>query len=469
MCCQLPNLSTSQQTTNIDSYTASKGTTNSINFGFANLSEFTSGKSSIPGAKINFGGGAGLSPGFIQVLPVEDNANKGSFGQNDALAAAGSSYNNKIVRNSSPSPNLIFGSTQDYTNDRFDKFESRSQFAGPQYLPPIETVQTRKPVISTYQPIIPTTQRPIVTYQPHVPSESIISFHTNPPFVPSTPKPFTYPSTTRQPVTFYQPKPTTAPNQYLPPSTPKPFVFTTKAPVYTFPPSTPKVFTIKPYSPPSTTSAPIPQPTQTVVNRVTSGYKYPTPTPIFEYPKTTKQPYVPVQTVTVNKYVPPQYIPPKTSTVGYQHENNAESSFQINNNYITPSTRRPISTNGYVYSKPTPAFTYPTADSKIVTNRYVPPVTSSTSGYSYYTPSSTFTYPPTTVTTPRPFTPSQYLPPDFGGDETKTSQSILSASCAAALRCVPLEYCNAQGIISQTPVVLTKEQAEFRVPTTVSR
>lgn len=39
--------------------------------------------------------------------------------------------------------------------------------------------------------------------------------------------------------------------------------------------------------------------------------------------------------------------------------------------------------------------------------------------------------------------------------------------CAAALKCVPDNYCTVEGIASDAPVVLTKELYELRVPLTV--
>lgn len=42
----------------------------------------------------------------------------------------------------------------------------------------------------------------------------------------------------------------------------------------------------------------------------------------------------------------------------------------------------------------------------------------------------------------------------------------LPVTCAAALNCTEIEYCTASGVISKTPVVLTKDQEIFRVPLT---
>lgn len=43
----------------------------------------------------------------------------------------------------------------------------------------------------------------------------------------------------------------------------------------------------------------------------------------------------------------------------------------------------------------------------------------------------------------------------------------IPAGCAAALKCTAIEYCTAEGVISTSPVVLTREQESYRVPLTV--
>lgn len=42
------------------------------------------------------------------------------------------------------------------------------------------------------------------------------------------------------------------------------------------------------------------------------------------------------------------------------------------------------------------------------------------------------------------------------------------SGCAAALKCTPIEYCTAEGVMSNTTVVLTRDQEAYRVPLTVS-
>ncbi|KAH9628068.1 hypothetical protein HF086_018284 [Spodoptera exigua] len=139
---------------------------------------------------------------------------------------------------------------------------------------------------------------------------------------------------------------------------------------------------------------------------------------------------------------------------------------------------------------------------------YLPPLDTSTSGSNVVSTA----YSPAVVTTPRPFTtprpvttprpystpkpyvPStkapEYLPPIDGitGSDSFQQPSYidgqlildenlprpitpvvigdLPAGCAAALKCTPIEYCTAEGVISNTTVVLTRDQEAYRVPLT---
>ncbi|XP_022824038.1 uncharacterized protein LOC111354734 [Spodoptera litura] len=139
---------------------------------------------------------------------------------------------------------------------------------------------------------------------------------------------------------------------------------------------------------------------------------------------------------------------------------------------------------------------------------YLPPVDTSTSGSNVVSTA----YSPAVITTPRPFTtprpvttprpystpkpyvPStkapEYLPPIDGitGADTFPQPTYidgqlildenlprpvapviigdLPAGCAAALKCTPIEYCTAEGVISNTTVVLTRDQEAYRVPLT---
>ncbi|XP_063836491.1 uncharacterized protein LOC135085654 [Ostrinia nubilalis] len=101
------------------------------------------------------------------------------------------------------------------------------------------------------------------------------------------------------------------------------------------------------------------------------------------------------------------------------------------------------------------------------------------------------------VTPPRPYLPPVtvttstsapgYLPPDVVPGESKdpppyyVTGSLLKepflttpspaipdtpSGCAAALKCTPIEFCTAEGVISTTAVVLTRDQEAYRVPLT---
>ncbi|XP_047038564.1 uncharacterized protein LOC124643605 isoform X1 [Helicoverpa zea] len=136
---------------------------------------------------------------------------------------------------------------------------------------------------------------------------------------------------------------------------------------------------------------------------------------------------------------------------------------------------------------------------------YLPPVDSVTSPSNVPTPSFVSTQRPFTtprpVTTRRPVTrptylpPStkapEYLPPDHDTSNSNVVQnkvpnytdgnlildfypeptggSVVSdvpVGCAAALKCTPIEYCTAEGVISNTTVALTRDQQAYRVPLT---
>ncbi|XP_052757980.1 serine-rich adhesin for platelets [Galleria mellonella] len=126
---------------------------------------------------------------------------------------------------------------------------------------------------------------------------------------------------------------------------------------------------------------------------------------------------------------------------------------------------------------------------------YLPPIDSKNQPTNLY-PSTVFT----STTTPRPVTTARptylpptpprtpstsaptYLPPDQHKEgsiildsfqQTTRAPQIpindISTACAAALKCTAVEYCTADGVISTTPVILTKEQDAFRVPLTDCR
>ncbi|KAF2905805.1 hypothetical protein ILUMI_00373 [Ignelater luminosus] len=373
--------------------------------GFANLSDITLGKSSVPGSTIKFSGTAGLSPGLIQVLPVGQeapNPHISTAGESGSSATySGSSTTSKVVRDTTPNPNSVFSSTVDYSNDKLDQLSFVSTIRGPQYLPPVSTpvppvktpdLEPPHPPISTYQPSIPTTPRPFVT-TPIIGGASVVSVHTPPqnhffgsssisttqrpfsstfgfsstqkPYVQSTPTPFI---TSRQPVfpTYTTKQPSYIPpkqtNEYLPPYQPsssKPFVtqspYTRPSVTYTHPPVTQKPTFVTSYIPPQTPAKPYVPPV---------------------HPSTSKP-------FTYKPYSPPTYKPQPTQTV-------------------------PHVTGGYTYSKPTPPFELPSkpiipSGTINIGQNYV---TTKQPGYSYPTPTPPFVYP--NPSTPKPVT---YVPP----------------------------------------------------------
>ncbi|XP_075988919.1 uncharacterized protein LOC142984921 [Anticarsia gemmatalis] len=144
---------------------------------------------------------------------------------------------------------------------------------------------------------------------------------------------------------------------------------------------------------------------------------------------------------------------------------------------------------------------------------YLPPVDASTSGSNVIS-STAFVTTPRPFTTPRPVSPPRpfttprptYLPPVSSTSapgylppiEQSGSESIrkdnrvpidkdgslyldetiqppiqrvpintdVPSGCAAALKCTPIEFCTAEGVISNTTVVLTRDQDAYRVPLT---
>lgn len=141
---------------------------------------------------------------------------------------------------------------------------------------------------------------------------------------------------------------------------------------------------------------------------------------------------------------------------------------------------------------------------------YLPPVDASTSGSNVvstaFVSSPRPFITPRPVSPPRPFTSSRptfiptvsstsapgYLPPvePLDGSESRPSyvegglvlddflppsrtpappvpfNTDIPAGCAAALKCTPIEYCTAEGVISNTTVILSRDQDAYRVPLT---
>lgn len=111
------------------------------------------------------------------------------------------------------------------------------------------------------------------------------------------------------------------------------------------------------------------------------------------------------------------------------------------------------------------------------TPRYIPPQTTARPTTRYIPPQTTQRVYTTTFkgpdyippripdgTNPRP----NIIPRDEGGEEDKPF-TIIPQACAAAMNCTEYQYCDAIGVISKTPVILTPQQELFRVPLTDCR
>lgn len=115
------------------------------------------------------------------------------------------------------------------------------------------------------------------------------------------------------------------------------------------------------------------------------------------------------------------------------------------------------------------------------TPRYIPPATTRAPPTTRYIPPQTTRYlPPQTTSRPVVYTTTfkgpDYIPPregdssndvpnivPHGGEEDKPF-TIVPQACPAAMNCTELQFCDAIGVISKTPVILTKQQELFRVP-----
>lgn len=177
----------------------------------------------------------------------------------------------------------------------------------------------------------------------------------------------------------------------------------------------------------------------------------------------------------------PQYLPPVASPSTPQYTTTPPE-------YLPPkiTTPRPTTTTTTTTTTPRPTTQAPT---------YLPPRVPDSSVIYVKT-----TQPTTTTTTTTP-SPNTYLPPYEGDGSEVKNQNILPpyegnpsdqdqtivgfptsprptqgiilntavpSGCAAALKCVPVDFCTAEGVISNTSVRLTPQQNEQRVPLTVS-
>ncbi|GAB0095130.1 Inactive serine protease scarface [Sergentomyia squamirostris] len=153
----------------------------------------------------------------------------------------------------------------------------------------------------------------------------------------------------------------------------------------------------------------------------------------------------------------------------------------------SPDSHKPVvipapTTVVYRPSPTTPQYIPPPQPSTL--RPYVPPVAVSTTHRPIVIPSSTPQYLP-------PYKGDQYIPPvDKEGEpsnpqgsnilpptrapvrpppqrgENQLAEPIIPSACPAAMNCTEYQYCDTKGVITTTPVVLTKDQELFRVPLT---
>ncbi|KAG5875828.1 hypothetical protein JTB14_017259 [Gonioctena quinquepunctata] len=150
-CCRLPRLTEGSQDFLLPNTPGKSSFPTSINDLLDSV-----GKSPVKGSNFKFSGGAGSSPGRIQIL-TDDSLN--SKTQVFHAGESGSELNTfKPTRDTTPSANSVFSSTPDYSNVQFDSnVRFSSLLHGPAYLPPLPETT---PSISTYEPSIPTTPAP---------------------------------------------------------------------------------------------------------------------------------------------------------------------------------------------------------------------------------------------------------------------------------------------------------------------
>ncbi|KAL3272114.1 hypothetical protein HHI36_022577 [Cryptolaemus montrouzieri] len=429
-----------------------------------------------------------------------------------------------------PSPSSPFPSQRPYTPSYIPPSPSRPPLQPqpsqpipsqkpytPSYIPPSPKPTTSReylpPPIPTSSSNVNNQYRPLPSPKPSYTPPATLRPRPPPTFIPTTNSQYLPPRTPTA-VKPYQPSYQPSPSSLYTSPTYKP------TPGYSYqPPAT------TPRPKPTVIYQPSPSISQSTFSKVTPGYTYEKPTPGYTYPKPTPGYSYPKPTPSFNYPTTPKPQPPTTQKVlipsssfnvqstykpitnGYDYPRPSPSPTIISTQRIT-TTRRPTPTAGYEYPKPTPEFKLPTGSSSNVspslrpfpttpkpkprpTTAYLPPSTTPrpTPGYSYPKPTPTFGYPD------RDGAPgtnnNQYIPPpqpeQDGSDTSDTSVKVRPrpevqpdqtfqrenvvppAACAAALKCVQEIYCSAEGVVSPVPVVLTNEQAQNRVPTTVCR
>lgn len=159
------------------------------------------------------------------------------------------------------------------------------------------------------------------------------------------------------------------------------------------------------------------------------------------------------------------YSAPKpTTSTGYIPPASGTNTSPI----YTPTTKKPTVTNGYL---PPPGQPNQVGSESTGNNEYLPPPREPSD--SQIININVIPSQPKVSTTTKG--PVDRIPDDSNSRETvirPTTDFPLNTTpypgCAAALKCVQGDFCTAEGVISTTRVILTKEQEEYRVPVTVS-
>ncbi|XP_041971154.1 fibroin heavy chain-like isoform X3 [Aricia agestis] len=136
------------------------------------------------------------------------------------------------------------------------------------------------------------------------------------------------------------------------------------------------------------------------------------------------------------------YLPPDNTNSG----SNFVSSTVVPRPII--STPRPFTTAGPTYLPPISSTSAP---------GYLPPVGEQSINRETIVPKPNYIDGSLILDETRPPRPKPTIGPVI---------SEIPAGCAAALKCTPIEFCTADGVISNTSVVLSREQNEYRVPLT---
>ncbi|CAK1592827.1 unnamed protein product [Parnassius mnemosyne] len=99
---------------------------------------------------------------------------------------------------------------------------------------------------------------------------------------------------------------------------------------------------------------------------------------------------------------------------------------------------------------------------------YLPPVSSSTAAPGYLPPVGEQTINQETFVPNPNYNEGGIILDETRQPSTPRQPTIneIPSGCAAALKCTPIEYCTADGVISNTTVILTKDQEAYRVPLT---